>query len=78
MVEDVQIMQLNIEHYQKLITLDRYTPETRQRAKELLSETQARLRGAKATLSHEHLYFTQALDGALLLGAPQAKEQVGS
>jgi hypothetical protein len=49
MMEDVQIMQLNIKHYQQLLTLDHYTPETRQRAKELLFETQARLRFAKST-----------------------------
>ena len=45
-----QIMQLNIKHYQQLLTLDHYTPETRQRAKELLFETQARLGVAKVTL----------------------------
>jgi hypothetical protein len=59
MMEDVQIMQLNIKHYQKLLTLDHYSPETRQRAKELLFETQARLRVTKATLQPRALVLAE-------------------
>jgi hypothetical protein len=41
MREDPETTRLNIRHYQRLLTLDHHTPETRRRVIELLAEAQA-------------------------------------
>ena len=43
MTEDPRIIELNIQHYQELLKLDRHTAETRQRLIDLLAEAQAQL-----------------------------------
>jgi hypothetical protein len=54
MMEDPQILELNIRHYQELLKLDRHTAETRQRLIELLAEAQAQLPFARATISNRN------------------------
>jgi hypothetical protein len=46
--EDPRIIELNIQHYQELLKLDRHTVETRRRLIELLAEAQAQLPAASA------------------------------
>jgi hypothetical protein len=50
MTEDVEIIRLQIRHYQELLKLDRHTAETRQRVIELLAEAQAQLPFASAAM----------------------------
>jgi hypothetical protein len=52
MTEDPEIIQLNIRHYQQLLTQDHHTAETRQRVKELLNDAQARLPDAVAAMGN--------------------------
>jgi hypothetical protein len=47
MMEDPEIIQLNIRHYQELLKLHS-TPETRQQVIKLLAEAQAQLPAAEA------------------------------
>lgn len=51
MTEDPRIIELNIQHYQELLKLDRHTAETRQRLIDLLAEAQAQLPAAAAAMS---------------------------
>lgn len=51
MMEDPEIIQLNIQHYQRFLKSSRHTAETRQRATELLAEAQVQLPLAKAEVS---------------------------
>jgi hypothetical protein len=51
MMEDPEIIQLNIQHYQNFLKFNHHTAETQQRATELLAEAHAQLTSAKAEVS---------------------------
>jgi len=55
MTEDLNIIRLNIRHYQELLKLDRHTAETRQRVIELLAEARAQLPVAKAVAMSQRI-----------------------